>query len=408
MPIEDNETPNELDILQGDESDESSSSNEPDDSADVADPEDSQEPDEDSSEDEEQEDSEEDDEEDSEADKDEDDEPADDERIGIYKTRPTFGQLRGKYPNIFKDFPDLRNVIARETEFSKRFPNLQDADEILQQVENYQVIEKKLETGDPQQFLDMLGNFNQNTQRKFIADFLPTLHKNNRNAFLAITDPIFKSAFRSAITAAKQSGNTDLEASALNMHKFIFGDENIEAGVKKPTVDPSIEEERAQLEAEKKRIFQTRHTEFIESVRVSADRDIDRVIFKALGDDLSDYQRKAITRDVKESLAKDLRDDNPHTKLMSTLVERASKAGYGKEWKDRIQSAYLSRAKVALPGIIKKVKSEALKGFAPRKTIPNRATGTRTNSGSGNSGGKKFSDTDVKTGKVSELDYLKS
>src|SRR5437763_300329 len=43
--------------------------------------------------------------------------------------RPTFKDIKAKYPNLFKDFPDLRDMVFRERDYSELFPTVEDAKE---------------------------------------------------------------------------------------------------------------------------------------------------------------------------------------------------------------------------------------------------------------------------------------
>src|SRR5690349_5181558 len=43
--------------------------------------------------------------------------------------RPTFAQIKAKYPDILKDFPSLRSIYYREQQFSDLLPTPADAKE---------------------------------------------------------------------------------------------------------------------------------------------------------------------------------------------------------------------------------------------------------------------------------------
>ena len=51
-------------------------------------------------------------------------EEEEDEPKVTYYDRPTVKQIKDKYPDFFKSFPQLRDMYFRESEFSKVFPTI--------------------------------------------------------------------------------------------------------------------------------------------------------------------------------------------------------------------------------------------------------------------------------------------
>ena len=412
-PIEDNSS-NDLKILRGEE-EPISNEEETGESTEVK--EDEENPPEDDDEivldDEDETDEEEGSEEETEEDEDEDkDEDESDEKIGTGYGKPTYRQLVAKYPKIFKDFPGLRNTFFRERDYAKIYPTIEDARESYEQLNRLKAGEQRISQADPGDFIDLLGEYDINKQRKFVQNFLPALLQKNRTAFQAVTEPVIKHMIRSAFNDAKRNGNNNLMNSALNVHEWMFGDDKVEEPARIETKqqresEPDPEKER--LRAENQAILRGQHDNFVSAVLDSSSRSITNIIRKNLPDEVTDFMGRSITRDVMDELANVLRDDPAHRSNMERLIKQAAQSKYAPEWKDRVQSAYLSRAKLALPTIIKKVRSQALKGTTTKPRAIKRATGTDSKvSGKNNGNMNRDVVKAVKSGKMSERDFLNS
>jgi len=413
-PEAENNGQSDLDILQADEDGaEETQEDEVEEEAD-----DSEGEDEDDSEDSDSEQDEEEDDEDSSDSKDvkkekkDEDDEEDHLKVGgsKFSDRPTYGQLKKEFPELFKKFPGLRNAFYRETEFTKRFPTVDDADEAIEQLNTLKEGEAKISSGDPAVFLDMLGNYDQNAQRKFVNNFLPTLYSTNRNAFAAITQPILKNVLRAAVREAGLHKNEDLQNSALHIHNFIFGDTDIEKGVPNPQehLDKRDDPERTKFENERRQFLETRSKDFVKGVLDTSSRRINSLIEEGIPENATAFEKESFGNKVRNKLAAVLREDPEHISVMKRLHTQAEKAGFTKEFSDRASSAYLSRAKVALPAIIKEVKSEFSKGKNSSSAPPRRATNSNSRPPIRSSKVTEDAEKKVKSGKMSELDFLRS
>jgi len=337
----------------------------------------------------------------------EDEEP--DEKIGTGYGKPTYRQLVAKYPKIFKDFPGLRNTFFRERDYAKLYPTVEDARESYEQLNRLKAGEQRISQADPGDFLDLLGEYDASKQRKFINDFLPALLSKNRPAFQAVTEPVIKHMIKSAFNDAKRNGNNNLMNSALNVHEWMFGDDKVEEPLQRQVPresEPDPEKER--LYRENQEILRGQHQNFVDNILTESSKSITNIVGKNLPDEISPFLSRSITRDIMDELASVLRDDPAHRSNMERLLKQTANNRYSSEWKDRIKSAYLSRVKLALPTIIKKVRSAALKGSnsKARPSTFKRATGTDSKVSSRNSAASKDSVSAVKSGKMKEIDFL--
>jgi len=350
-----------------------------------------------------------------ESEEDEEDEESD-EKIGTGYGKPTYRQLVAKYPKIFKDFPGLRNTFFRERDYSKLFPTVEDARESYEHLNKLKAGEQRISQADPGDFLDLLGEYDVNKQRRFINDFLPALLAKNRPAFQAVTEPVIRHMIKSAYGDGKRNGNNNLMNSALNVHEWMFGDDKIDAPSRplhqREERTNETDPEKEELRRQNQEILRGQHQNFVDTILTNSSKTITNIVQKNLPEDVSPFLGRSITRDVMDELASVLRDDPAHRSNMERLLKQAAANRYSQEWKDRVSSAYLSRAKLALPTIIKKVRSQALKGSngsnKPRPSAHKRATGSDSKVSGRNVAVNKDKESAVKTGKMKEIDFLSS
>jgi len=406
-PIEDSATKSDRDVLYGnDEPEEKDDSSETEDASD-----DSSDKEEETEDDSEVTEDSDDDEDVEEEDEKEDEEL--DEVVGAkFSGRPTYRQVIDKYPKIFKDFPGLRDVFFRERDYSRVFPTVEDAQESYDQLNKLKAGEQVISNGNPQDFLEVLRDYDANKERQFVGSFLPSLYKNNKPAFEAITSPVIQYAIRSMHRDATRNGNTNLATSAVNVYEWLFGTDDVESSGRAPQVPsaPQPDPEKENLKAERDRLLNTRHSEFIDVALSSASRKIDSIIKQSLPEETSGFEVKSITREVMDQLGAVLRADSAHRSNMDRLIRNGRQDAYSEAARERLSSAFLSRAKLALPEIIKKVKSEALgKGSSkPRKEVPNRPNGANSKMATKVSRDKEDLVAKVKSGKISERAFLES
>jgi len=62
----------------------------------------------------------------------EEEEEEEEEELELGPRRPSFKEIKEKYPDFFKTFPELREAFFRESEYTKIFPTVEDAKEALE------------------------------------------------------------------------------------------------------------------------------------------------------------------------------------------------------------------------------------------------------------------------------------
>src|SRR5439155_10821415 len=92
--------------------------------------------------------------------------------------RPSFKDIKAKYPNLFKDFPDLREMFFREQGYSELFPTVEDAKEAHENSANYSFLRELVEGGTTENTEEFLGAVKDiDKLQSFAYSFLPALQK---------------------------------------------------------------------------------------------------------------------------------------------------------------------------------------------------------------------------------------
>ena len=412
-PIENSATKSDRDILYGtdDEPEDDVEEEKPAKAAKKEEPEEEEDEVEDEEESDEEESDENETEEDSEEETDEKDEDLDKVVGAPFSGRPTYRQVVNKYPKLFKDFPGLRNVFFRERDYSRVYPTVEDAQEAYDQLNTLKAGEQIISNGNPKDFLEVLRDYDANKEAQFVENFLPSLYKTNKPAFETITTPVIQYALRTMHRDAARNGNDNLTNSAVNVYEWLFGTDNIEdGGTRQPLPrTQQSDPEKETLKRERDQLLQTRHGEFVDGALNTASRKIDGIIKSSLPEEIGGFEVKSITREVMDRLGAVLRADSAHRSNMDRLIRNGKNEQYSEAARERLSSAFLSRAKLALPEIIKKVKAEALKGGSkPRKEVPSRPNGSNSKMSSKVAKSKEDNAMKVKKGLMSERAFLES
>ena len=152
--------------------------------------------------------------------------------------------LKGKYPNLLKEFPQLRGAIYSSREYSKIFTNPDEARESVEELENFRGLSNHLLEGQISNLLEAVGRTDANALAKLTSSFLPTLQKMNEGLFYKAMTPYFKGAIRNIIEEGKRTGNKNLEQSGYWVSNHLFGE-------KEPTLDKPIKEDPEKVELQK-------------------------------------------------------------------------------------------------------------------------------------------------------------
>lgn len=327
---------------------------------------------------------------------DEDEAPKEEEE-DLEKTvaKTTFKDIKAKYPNLFKDFPDLRNAFFRGQEYSRHFSTVEEAKEAAERLQVFEQLEESVMEGNSEFLLKSLP---EQEFKQFTENFLTTLHKTNPPQFFKVIQPVLASAIREAISEGTQSNNKNLAAAGKILSQYFFKSYNPpESKREERAPDPKLQK----LESELQDTIRQKHQEFSTSVNEDASSYVNKQIEKMLDPkrELPAGIRKALGKQIYEELNQRVTKDASTRALMEKLWKNARASKYSAEWKPRILNAWLGRVKVVLPSVVAKHKAEAFPTVGKTQTTNKRMQQT---SGKGIGGNKKPDP------KMSDEDFLNS
>lgn len=329
-----------------------------------------------------------------------------------------YQKLTAKYPNIFKEFPELRDKFFREEEFSKIYASVEDAREAQENSENYAFIRDEVMEGKLEGFFGSIKEADPETIGKIANNFLPTLFKLDKEQYYDVVNPVIESVLKYAYKEGMGAKNDNLKNSALVISHYLFGDQGYATGEKTTNKVPKEIKEDSELSREKTEFYQEKLTTYKSEVDSHVVGKLNNLIDEGLDEEdkkvLTPYVQKILKRDIVQEVDKLLRADERFTRYINSLWTRAFKTGFSGDWKARIQNAWLARAETLVPSVRAKLLTEIL-GTAKnsgnrKKQIAAEVSSEREipSSGSSRSSGteKVYSAKEVDWSKTSDRDLL--
>lgn len=270
--------------------------------------------------------------------------------------------LREKHPEIFKEFPQLKNTIYREQEFTKIFSNPKDAEEALNDQEHLSNLRSLVLSGDAEQLIGSIKEVNEKSLKSFAEGFLPALQKADKETYIEITKPVIRAILRSVSNYGKNLDDAEKGKNFINAAKVVnfavF--EDYDLGKVEETKKKEVDED---LKKEKDEFYQGKQNDLLKSVNSDVETELDRLIGDIDPTKMLEKRptlKAKILADIKKEVREAMGNDSAHMTKMNSLWAREGRNGYSGTLKDSIKTTFLSRAKVLIPEIRKRVRSEYL------------------------------------------------
>ena len=271
--------------------------------------------------------------------------------------RPSMAQIKEKFPEFFKTFPALRDVIFREKEYATIFPTVEDAAKADENSILFNDLRNDVTTGEGDKFLNSLKE--AQSLPKFAANFLPKLQKLDPDTHWNVVAPVLEHAVRAFYREGKVRSSEDMVNAANHLALFLFGDTGFANGSKTNTKvekeeDKTVKSERETWEREKLQTFDNSVQGDIRSGLKS------QILAGFPKEGITDFVRDALVGKIISEIDKSIASDNTHIAFVRRLWAKAKAEGFRSDLKDSIVNAYLSRAKSLTPSIRRRLLSEAL------------------------------------------------
>lgn len=334
-------------------------------------------------------------------DEEKEEEDDEDEPVKIPFDRPSFKEIKAKYPEFFKDFPALKEAFFREAEFTKFFPTIDDAKEAFEDNEAFNGLRESVLSGDANTLLEAIEKAGKTELSHFTHSFLPSLFKRDQRLYNEVVTPLFESLIRHVFSDGNRNNNEDLKNAATAISKYLWGTSGVAEGKERVSKVPEAPKEDAQKKRENEERFNTVYVDVLTKMHKAATQ----IIMKDLDPEevFTPSMRRLLAKDILERVGKQLEADEGHLSVMRARWKRASIDGFTDASKEKIITAYLSRAKSVIPSIREKVRTKALGGQerATKKPIVHQKEITN-----GRPSSSKPSRGPVDYKKMSDLDIL--
>jgi hypothetical protein len=290
----------------------------------------------------------------------EEDEETESEPPKVPFSRPSIKDIKAKYPEFFKDFPDLKDAIFREARFTQYFPTVEDAKESFEDNEAFTVLSDAALAGDSAPLLESLHKTDAKSFKAFTASFLPNLYKRDEEAYSVAVTPLFENFLRQAYKA----GDENMKNSALNLAQYLFGDDGEASVLGKKTLSKvqaileegtkTIKERDAATTESFRKAAGYVSDEVNKNMRILVNKDFDpdKVFTKSI--------RELLITEIVSKIDRQLVLDKAHVTVMGSRWKRARSNGYTDDDKSKLISTYLARAKSLIPSIREQVRQAAL------------------------------------------------
>lgn len=281
---------------------------------------------------------------------------------------PSRREILTKYPTLFKDFPYVEKAIYREQKYSELLPTINDAKEAVEKAQQLEQYETEFKSGSTESFLTKIRDTDKESYNKVVDNYLPTLFKIDQSAYYHTVGNVIKHTIISMIREATAKGDEDLSAGAAVLNKFIFGSDQFTYPTrlsKEETVSDDAKKQEDELTKKRKEFTEKQFTIARDSLGTKVDNTIKATVDKFIdpNDVMPEFVKKHASREVIEGLEEAIKKDIKFKNIFDKLWKRAFDTDFNAESMDRIQKAYLSKAKTLLPHLISKARAEALKGI---------------------------------------------
>lgn len=337
--------------------------------------------------------------------------------------RPTLTDIKKEYPEFFKKFPALRDMMYREQEYTTLFPTVEDAKEAQAENESFINLRNDIFQGDGKSFVSALKD--SDGLEKFSNNFLDNLAQSDKEVHWKVISPVLQNAARAAYRAGIKSGNENLAYSAQWFADYLFGAGGIGKQVdpeivqvlegKRSVVPETKKEEKPPVNKELNDWKIERAQNFSNDVNVEVQKSIETEIDKGLTDrGLSKIEIKALRQEILDEVVKNIAADKRHMGYIDSMWKNAIKNGFKPTDKSSLISASLARASSLIPSVRRRLLTEALKeskseGIRQREVV-DKVNSRREPGNSGrpsrSSNGSVPSAKAVDWKKTSDMDFL--
>ena len=280
---------------------------------------------------------------------------------------PRMREISKKYPELFKDFPFLAKMMARDKQYNELFGSFDDAREVAEKSETFNNFESQLLSGNTEEVLRSVKDTDEKAFNIIVDDYLPTLAKVDKEAYFHVVGNLNRRLIMEMVAQANEEGNDDLKQAALLVNQFVFGTAKFTAPSNR--VEKREDPEKDKVEQERLSYVKERFESSRDDLQTRVDNTLRATIDSYIDPKgvMSSYVKKNAVADAMKILSSSISNDENVVKSLDKLWRVAFENKFSQDSLKRIQSFYLSKAKGNLKNAIIKARTEALKDLAPKR-----------------------------------------
>jgi hypothetical protein len=260
-------------------------------------------------------------------------------------TRPSWQLIKEKYPDLAKS-KDFRELYFRDKAYTDIYPTVNDAKEASNKAEQLDAIDATLVDGNVDALFE---NINSDVLSKISDRILPALYKHNQAAFARAARPLIVNVLRTVSAKADKDGDDNLRKSVRNVSRALTGSPDLPNVDTRP--DPTVEAERNRLQQERQALYARDNRNFVTSCDKTVMKRLESMVADGLDprNELNDFTRQSVVERTLNDLHKAMVSDEGLKNKLQQTHKLAARAGFPEEYRARIVSASLERAKKLIP-----------------------------------------------------------
>ena len=278
---------------------------------------------------------------------------------------PKRQEILAAFPDIFKKFPGIQSALYREDKYTRIFPSIKEAETAKDRLVTFGRIENDLLSGNIGNLLATVKQTDSKAFNKISGTLLQTLNAVDKEAYFGTVNHVLQHAITGAFKAGKDMAGEDgeqLQIAAQLLNKFLYGSTNIKEPEAQKEEKPDPREE--QLKARETEFQKNQLDIAVNDVTSKTNNVIKNAVTKYIDPKglMGDYVKKTAIKDVIAAIDSEISDDKRFRQNLDLLWMDAAKNNYSSESKDRIRKAILKKVQSVIPGHVKKVRADAIKG----------------------------------------------
>lgn len=293
-------------------------------------------------------------------------EEPDEEKLELL-TPPRRQEILKVFPDLFKKFPYMEKAYYREQQFTRIFPDINEAKSAKEAVETLQNFENDIVgEGNFGNALKLIKENNPDKYLEVVDNYMITLEKLDQNSYNHVLSNVARTIIGSMLDDAKENDDKNMGIAAAILNKFLFGTTKYKAPSKlaKEDVSPTKKDEKPAEDSYAKVALNNT----VDQVSGRVDKIIKSNLEANIDPrgSMSEYIKKNAIRDATEKINSLIERDSRFKQLTDRLWNEAVKAKFSKTSVDKIVRAFEAKSKSLLAPVIKSARNEALKGSQRR------------------------------------------